>query len=320
MRRLAFALALVAVAGPAAASDASTEALVWLQKMSAASRQLNYAGTFVYQLGPDVRSSRIAHVVSGGVEQERLETLDGLPREIVRNNDSVMAYLPEARLVLVERRNKGRLAVLLPELSAALNENYTVRKGETDRVASYDCQWIILDARDDKRYGHRFCAEVKTGLLLRARLTRDKNDGVESFAFTELRIGSGVGKDLVKSRYAAKSADWKVDRSALNVAEGTGDTGWEVRSAPAGFRKVTEMKRSIAGLPAPVSHIVYSDGLAAVSIFIEPGTAGVPPSLWKQGAINVYTRSVAEHVVRVMGEVPETTIRQIGESVAPRQR
>lgn len=320
MPHFALALILVAAASVAAAAEATPEALVWLHKMGAASRQLNYSGTFVYQLGSEVRSSRIAHVVDRGVEQERLETMDGLPREIVRNNDSVMAYIPEARLVIVERRNKGRLAVLLPELSAALGENYALKKGERDRVAGYECQWIVLEPRDDRRYGHRFCAEVNTGLLLRARMTRDSGDGVESFAFTELKIGAGVGKDLVKSRFAAKSGDWKVDRSALATGEGAGDTGWEVRSHPSGFRKVTEMKRSIAGLAAPVSQIVYSDGLAAVSIFVEPGAGAAGPTLWKQGATNFYTRTVADHVVRVLGEVPEATIRQIGDSVAPRPR
>jgi sigma-E factor negative regulatory protein RseB len=320
MLRLALALILVAAAFAAAAAEAMPEALGWLRKMSTASRELNYSGTFIYQLGPEVRSSRITHVVDRGVEQERLETLDGLPREIVRNNDSVMAYIPEARLVIVERRNKGRLAVLLPELSAALGEFYALKKGELDRVAGYECQWIVLEPRDDRRYGHRFCAEVGTGLLLRARMTRDGGDGVESFAFTELKIGAGVGRDLVKSHYAAKSGDWKIDRSALDVGEGAGDTGWEVRSHPPGFRKVTEMKRSIAGLSGPVSQIVYSDGLAAVSIFVEPGAGPARATLWKQGATNFYTRAVANHVVRVLGEVPEATIRQIGDSVAPRPR
>src|SRR5215212_2990187 len=103
--RLSIACVL-SLAASAHASDSDT--LGWLKKMAAASRQLNYSGTIVYQHGGHVETSRVVHYVnSAGGEFEKLETLDGPPREVIRSNDQVICYLPAARVVLVEERNRS---------------------------------------------------------------------------------------------------------------------------------------------------------------------------------------------------------------------
>jgi negative regulator of sigma E activity len=137
-------------------------------------------------------------------------------------------------------------------------------------VAGYDCQVVVLEAKDRLRYGHQFCAEARSGLPLRARTFSEKKRQLESFAFTEVKIGGRFSRDQVRSSYAAKSKEWKVDHSALVLKDVPADTGWTLTRQPAGFKKLTEMKRSIAGRGNVVSHIVYSDGLAAISVFIEP--------------------------------------------------
>ena len=185
-----------------------------------------------------------------------------------------------------------------------------------DRVAGYDCQVVVLEPRDKLRYGHQFCAETGSGLPLRTRTLNDRNEPLESFAFTQLKIGGSFNRDLVKSRYAAKSQHWKVDRSALVVTEVQSETGWVLTQQPNGFRKLTELKRSIAGRAATVSHIVFSDGLAAVSVFIEP-LPKTPPrlNLSHQGAVNIYTRLTADHMVTALGEAPAATVMQIANSL-----
>jgi len=204
-------------AGPASGADTeSQEGLAWLTKMAGASRQLNYVGTFVYRNNRQSEASRIAHFMnSGGGEFERLETLDGPPREIIRTNDQVTCYLPAVKTVLVEKRTPRRFPTMLPEHLTGLPESYTVRKEGLDRVAGHECQVIVLEPRDKYRYGHSFCAEVKSGLPLRASSLGEKKETLESFAFTELVIGRDFSRDLVKSRYAARSKDWKVDRSGI---------------------------------------------------------------------------------------------------------
>jgi len=298
--------------------DDAQEGLAWLTKMASASRRLNYTGVFVYQHGATIETSRIAHYVnSAGGEFEKLETLDGPAREVIRTNDQVTRYLPNIKTVTIEKRSARRFPALLPErLTNGVADNYSVRKAGVDRVAGYECQVVLLEPRDELRYGHQFCAEVGSGLPLRARTLNEKNEALESFAFTELRIGGSFNRDKVKSRYAASSKHWKVDRSALPVEETSAETGWVVANRPAGFKKITELKRSIAGRAAAVSHIVFSDGLAAVSVFIEPlPKAPVGENLWHQGAVNIYMRPVADYLVTVLGEAPAATVMHIANSL-----
>ena len=323
-RRRRAALALLAlvggVAGIGTAIAETPDAMAWLRKIAETSRQINYAGTFVYQHGRQVETSRIAHWVDANGEHETLETLDGPSREIVRTNDNVTSYLPESKTVIITKRHGRQFPALLPENLAGITENYNVRKGDSDRVAGADCQLILLEPKDELRYGHRFCVELSSGLLLRARAYDEKNEMIESFAFTQLMLGNAVTKDMLKSKYAAKSQDWKVDRSALDRTDTTGDSGWVLKNQPAGFRKVMEMRRAIAGRAATVSHIVYSDGLAAISVFIEPMPKSPPPAgpLAYQGAVNIYVKPQAEQMLTVVGETPARTVRQVAESLSPR--
>ena len=306
-----------AASAPAAEPGDSQDGLAWLKKMTTASRQLNYSGTFVYRHARQTETSRIVHYVNAaGGEFEKLETLDGPAREVIRTNDQVTCFLPETRTVIIEKRSGRRFPALLSEPLDAVAENYSVRTNGRDRVAGYDCQVIVLEARDRLRYGHQFCAESVSGLPLRARTLDENNEFLESFAFTELRIGGSFNRDQVKSRYAAKSRDWKTDRSAFAAAESPAETGWVLTQRPHGFKKLTELKRSIAGRAGNVSHIVFSDGLAAVSVFIEP-----LPKTWQarslshQGAVNIYTRQIADYMVTVLGEAPAATVMQIANSL-----
>jgi sigma-E factor negative regulatory protein RseB len=177
---------------------------------------------------------------------------------------------------------------------------------------------VGLVPRDQLRYGRRFCAEVASGFPLRAQTFNEKGDAIESFAFTELRIGAPFAREQVRSRYADASRvqKWKVERSGFNPPATTpADTGWVLTNPLAGFRKIMEGVRSI-GSRGTVSQIVFSDGLAAISVFIEPvQRAQSAQSLSHQGAVNIYTRSHGSHVVTVLGEAPAATVMQIANSL-----
>ncbi|MGH8701165.1 MAG: MucB/RseB C-terminal domain-containing protein [Burkholderiales bacterium] len=301
----------------AAEDTARQDGLAWLTKMANASRRLNYSGTFVYQHADRIETSRIVHFVNpAGGEFEKLETLDGPAREVIRTNDQVTCYIPGTKTVIIEKRSTRRFPALLPEQLSGVADNYAVSATGMDRVAGYDCQVVVLEPKDRLRYGHQFCAEARSGLPLRASTLSEKNQPLESFAFTEIKIGGSFSRDQVRSRYAAKSRDWKVDHSALVLSDVPADTGWTLTRQPAGFRKLTEMKRSIAGRSVMVSHIVYTDGLAAISVFIEPLPRVLPAqSLSHQGAVNIYVRPVADHMVTVLGETPAATVMQIANSL-----
>lgn len=318
--RSAWPLLLLGMCFPALCAELTEpeNGLSWLRKMASASRQLNYTGTFVYRHGNVTEASRIVHYVNAaGGEFERLETLDGPPREVIRTNDQVTCYLPDTKTVLIERRRGRRFPAFLPtQLADGLTAHYLVRQSGMDRTAGYDCRVVELSPKDRLRYGHQFCAEASSGLPLRARTFNENGVLLESFAFTELKFGGKFDRDQVKSRYAEHSRDWRIGRAATPAVSDLGRTGWVLASELPGFRKLTESRRSIAGREATVAHLVYSDGLAAVSVFIEPLPKSRPSrSLSHQGAVNIYIRMVADHMVTALGEAPAETVMRIANSL-----
>jgi sigma-E factor negative regulatory protein RseB len=304
---------------PVSAAIAQTDAaaLQWLQRIYAASEKLSYAGTFVYQQGQRVETSRIVHIVDSSGPGERLETLDGVPREIVRNGDEVVCYLPASMTVKIDKQPGRRpFPAILSEQLKDVSENYTVKKGEIERVGGYSCQVLTLDPKDKMRYGHRLWADLSTGMLLRAKTFNEKDEMLEQFTFTQIKIGGSIGRDQLKPRYSRQSKDWRVEDSGATRAN-LAETGWTIRSKPPGFRTVAELIRTVGGTEG-VGHIVLSDGLAAISVFIEPATSKRPvprAGLARQGAINVYTRPVGNYWVTVVGEAPAESVKYIANAV-----
>ncbi len=295
-----------------------SEALAMLQKIADAARELNYAGTFVYQHADQVETSRIVHFADASGQYEKLETLDGPRREIIRNNDEVMCYYLDAKVMRSEKRVARRnFPALLPDQLPALTEYYQIRMGQPERIAGFDSQALVLEPRDGMRYGHKFWAETNSGLLLKARMVNEGHNVVEQFSFTQLAIGSGISRDMVKPSFSASLPEWRVDRFAHNPTTNV-ESGWAVKNFPAGFRKIMEMRRSKVGNSIPVTHMVFSDGLAAVSVFIEPmaNRTRINEGLSHQGAINIYTRTINDQVVTVLGETPASTVTQIANSVS----
>lgn len=311
--RCVAALVLVCLSdGVAAAEPSGDEATAWLQKISSAAYRLNYSGTFVYQRGAHMETSSIVHMTDESGEHEKLEVLDGPPREIIRDNDNVICFTPENRGVVVEkRRSQKNFPALLPRQLSGIIENYVVKLGGVERVAGHDCQDVILEPRDVFRYGHRFCAESSSGLLLKATTLNEKNEVVHQFAFTQTLIGGNISAEQLKPKYL------KHRRMQHQAAPAMIESGWQVKSLPAGFKKIMEQKRTFPGKKFSANHLVFSDDLVAVSVFIEP-LAGMEKSvsgLSSQGAINVYTRPVADYQVTALGEVPAMTVLQIANSV-----
>lgn len=316
MSRAFGAWVLCAFAGVAQA-QASPEALEWLRRISVATEKLSYTGTFVYQQGNRTETSRIARRAEPGGSIERLEVLDGSPREVVRTRDEVRCYLPDSQTIKVDRRRDQRsFPALLPAEVQSLGEHYTITMDETRRIAGFDCQAIVLAPRDELRYGYQLWADVHSGMLLKARAFNRNGETVEQFTFTQLEIGP-VPRERVKPRVVART--WRIEQVAVSPAN-LAQAGWSVSADLPGFRKVIEITRMLREAQ-PVGQVVYSDGLAAVSVFIEPlaGRADAPAmGLASMGAVNVYTREVANHLVTVVGEAPAASVQRIGNTVSYR--
>jgi sigma-E factor negative regulatory protein RseB len=319
MKSLAVAAALAATSllyVAEAKADAGRDAAEWLERIYSASENLSYRGTFVYQHDEEVETSRVTRIVDTDGVHERLEALDGTPREIVRVNDEVKCYLPASMTVKVERGVSAKPFPLRDADVARIGEQYDIRKGGLERAAGRKCQAIILVPKDDLRYGHKLCADVETGLLVTAKAFNGRGQMVERFSFTQLTIGGPIDKALLRSRYTGTGGDWRVESHAAAAAD-LDELGWKINALPPGFRRVNTLKRD-GGSGHAVAQIVVSDGLAAVSIFIEPLALKSQPrplGLSHKGAVSIYSRKLDEHLVTAVGEVPGESVRRIAGAV-----
>jgi len=322
LRALGFALAFCSawevLAQSPAQVQAPADAMALLRRIYQATEKLSYSGTFVYQQGERTETSRIDRIAAPGGDIERLEVLDGMPREIVRTRDTVRCYLPESQTVKVERRLDQRaFPGMLPEQISELARNYSISRGERVRIAGYDCEAVVLTPKDDLRYGYKLWADVNSGMLLKARTFNRKGETVEQFTFAQLTIGN-VARERVRARSAAQK--WRVEDAAVAPAN-LSRAGWTMGAELPGFRKLTEVTRHL-GDARPVGQMVYSDGMVAVSVFIEPiaGRAEpVRPGLSSLGAFHIYTREVADHVVTVVGEAPAASVQRMANQVEYRR-
>lgn len=329
-RSRSFAAALVVATGallgqPAIGQDVRSRTDVqWIQAVRQAAQRVNYQGTVVYQANGSMRSSRVTHLFDGTSSLERIQTLDGKAREYIRRrsgaDDEVQCLIPETRRIVIEHR---KVEESFPGLSSAspeeILERYTLKLGEVERVAGIECQLLTLEPKDNARYGYRLWVDRATGLLLKAQTFNERREVIEQIAFSDVRIGERI--DRSKLRPAWSTEGWTVERSDHRKAD-LAQHGWLVPT-PAGFRKTREVARRIGG--ADAMQAVFSDGLATMSVFIEPnsllsGTTGMPglPSadaLQIHGPTSAYSRRVGDSLVTVVGEVPPATVRTLAGSV-----
>jgi len=294
------------------------DGLFWLGRVVNEAHKLNYSGTFVYRNGGVQETSRITHIFEAGREIERLEVLDGSPREVTRNNDEVKCYLPDSHTLIIEKRNQRRnFPALLPVTLSGLTEYYSIRKGPISRVAEHESQVIFLEPKDDLRYGQQLWIDVDTGLLLKIGLINDRNEAIETFAFTQVLYGGIIGRESLNSKFLAQSKKWRVqhvvatDSRAENVA-------LQFKTQLPGFRKLAGMKRPAHPGSQEILHVVFSDGLAAISIFIEALPEDPELGMLSMGALNVYRRISGKYLLVVMGEVPQNTLKILGDGIEPK--
>lgn len=297
----------------ASASATSSSPAQLLYDIQQAARKQDYAGVFMYQQGEAIQSSRLVHVVDGTGERERLEVLDGQPREYLRHNDEIQCLIPEHKTVLMEPRRGDRFPGLLLGNPVDLANHYDIRvQDKLHRVADRSCRVITILPRDGQRYGYRLCADVKTNLLLRAQ-TVDSDQGViEQISFTSIRVGDKVEPTELISSWNTR--DWKVVQPQVKTIDLLAQ-GWRI-PAPGGFSAVMQVSRTMGH--HDVSQLVLSDGLAAISVFIEPydnqRDQQMSDGAVRRGAINIYSTRIADFWLTALGEVPAETLKQLATS------
>jgi sigma-E factor negative regulatory protein RseB len=292
-------------------ADERSACLDWLETVAFAGHQTDYSGVFVYQYDSRVETSRIIHVAAVNGEFEKLESLDGPQRQIVRHDGQVWDYSGHKEIQVDNQPVHSKFPSLLPEQMSALSLNYAAKLLGIERVAGYNAQVIVFQPKDKLRYTHKIWVHTDSGLLLKAAVLGDKNKVVEQYAFTQLQIGGDIDRSWVQ-------LPQNVSGSSVTGKEITSvNSGWTVDMLPSGYKKNMEILRSMRGKHAPVTQMIYSDGLSAISIFIEPNDEDEDDvdGLSSRGAMNLYHKVVDNNLITVVGEVPPRTVMQVLDSV-----
>lgn len=314
-RQWLFTILLITPVAVYATDKQSVEA--WLQKMHHAAHMVNYVGKFVYQQDKQLSMMEIVHAVGENGERERLLSLDEVGREVIRDKDNVTCILPDRKSVVVEKgRPKLPFPPAFPVNVEQLKHQYTFALSRQERVAGHLAQKISINPTDKYRYGHRLWIDVDTGLLLKTHLLDERGQLLEQFMFTELVFMDEIPEELLKPHVIGENFTWYESDDEKVEGSPAQPMNWFVAHMPAGF--VNDMQRN-HHLPnkTAVKHMVYSDGLASVSVFIEKHEKQSPNLIGtsRMGAVNAFGRIIDDHHVTAVGEVPQATVKMIGESV-----
>lgn len=316
LRRAVVVIALGVVVGSAHAADPQQ----LLTRMQKAAGELNYDGIFVYQHGDQLETLRIIHKMTNGVLRERLVSLNGAPREILRTGDEVRCYLPDENAVMIEHRraDSRHFPALLPDSLAVLKKNYHVQSGGSGRVAGRTALGAQIKPRDAYRYGYVLWADKSTGLLLKASLIDGDGAVIEQYMFTQISINRVIPDSDLAPQHPARST---LVHRAGDEQPPASTRRWEAAKLPPGYTLSAHMRRKLPARQQAVEHLVYTDGLAVVSVFIEPvddATKDALSGLTHMGAVHAYGKVVDGHQITVLGETPAMTVDMIGASVASR--
>jgi sigma-E factor negative regulatory protein RseB len=302
-----------AATGSRGSAGASRSPVQWLRAVGTAAQRANYTGTILYMRGDEVRSSRIVHFFDGSVPRERVLTLDGRPREFIRQGEEVQCLYPKLHRVVIEHGGPHTSFPALGQIDMSrVLEHYALTVGDMERVAGVECRMLQLGPRDSLRYGYKLCVEPNSGLLLKVQVIGGDDEVIEQVAFSDVRIGDSISASELKPSWS--TAGWEVVRHPSHQIE-LSRQGWSI-TAPEGFQRLAAVERKLGDSAQEALQAVYSDGLATVSVFIEPGAAVADPQPPQHhGPSSAFMRRVGDARVTVVGEVPPITARSIADSV-----
>ena len=306
-------VAAQATPAPAASAVESRSINDWLMRMHEASRKRSYIGTFVVSSGGAMSSAKIWHVCEGDQQMERVETLTGAPRSIFRHNDQVVTFMPDHKVVRSEKRESlGMFPQLLQSADGRIADYYKVKQEGTERVAGVEADIVLLVPKDSMRFGYRVWTEQKKGLVVKLQTLDTDGKVLEQAAFSELQLDAPVKMDKLL-QMMGKVDGYRVEKPVLVKTTASAE-GWVLKAPVAGFKPMSCYKRPATANPAPGEEPlqwIFSDGLASVSIFVEPfdRQRHDRESSLSMGATQTITRQLDTYWVTVMGEVPMATLK-----------
>ena len=293
-------------------------------KINHAAANLSFSGKFVYAHDGGIETMQVVRRVRDDSMQERLYALDGEAREIVRDSNRIWCYIPEQKVGVQDYRQLAETGFprILPADLTALKRNYRFTEGGANRIADRPAQRINVIPNDGFRYGYRLWADIETGLLLRSDLVDQNGRVVERYLFVSIDFDSDISDHDLRAVTSKEKLVWYGDSmpkpATTNPSAAT--SNWQFTQLPAGYRLSKYIRRTSPMQGDDTEHIIFTDGLSTVSIFIKPATKNQSETngLIKIGATNVHRQTKNQHRITVMGEAPAKTVEFLASGVALR--
>lgn len=317
-----FGLIAPAYAAPQQKSDDGVQAIDLLSEASDAVSRETYTGIIVYLRQGDADTMKVVHRYHDHQEEERLLSMSGQAREVIRKGDKVTSILPDHKLVLVsEHPPKSLLGSVSHFSPEQLKAHYKVVDEGTTRSAGRKCHIIAIRPRDKYRYGYRMLIDTQTDLPLKLDLL-DHGQRLEQMMFTEVSFPKSISDSEFVPSYDVHG--FRIVRhQAVHVSESASDAAeeaWHATDLPAGFKLAEDGVRQL-GSNASVRQMLFTDGVATVSAFIAPAGLRAPlKGATRMGAVNAYGDIVDKTQITVVGEVPAITARQIAKNLVQKKK
>ncbi len=296
----------------------------WLEQMSDALQQISYRGVFVYQEGNRLETLAITRNASNKQDKERIIYLDGLPREMVKDASRLTYSTLDQGATCFN--HSGSLVPMVSKFSDTFSDRYyKVRYADQqiDRVAGRETVVLSVEPSDRYRYGYKLWVDTQSALLVKSVMVDTQGKIMERLQFTHIEPGIELSQlELAAMDKSNIKNDRVIDMESA-PADG-GIWGWEAGWLPDGFSPMSYSQR-----PSPVSEhktdaVIYSDGVASFSVFVEPDETRVLSQASENiGALaavsKVFRRGETYFHVTVVGEVPLGTAERVAVSVRPKK-
>ncbi|HEX9853315.1 MAG TPA: MucB/RseB C-terminal domain-containing protein [Woeseiaceae bacterium] len=297
----------------AGAEDKSAPA-EWLRGMSRVLSEMDYEGTVIRRQNGKSEALKVVHKNIDGVVHERLVTQEGNGLEIVRVGDEAHCILPDRKSVLIERwDDRSSLFSALPGGDIRFGAHYDLSVVREERVAGRPAVLIAVRPHDQFRYGHRLWLDRQTAFPLRTELVDHNGELIEEIKFADILLGDVVSKDALKSSLSLDEFTWYAEPARTPPVASRSD--WTSDDLPSGFQVISTTAEKFPGAEAPVTHIVYSDGLASVSVFVGMNSDETVAGQARIGSASSFSTVLDEYRITAVGEVPQETVKRIASSM-----
>jgi len=303
---------------PAQADDVhSSEQLI--NKMSDATRTLNYEGVVIFTRGNKTDVMQVLHKYENSEEREKMVSLTGHAREIIRNNQTVTCIFPDTKEVLVEKSRAHSVTSKLPDRIEAISDYYEFTTTGEERIAGRDTWSVNITPKDTYRYGYQLWIDKESHLLLKSELQDETGAAIEQVMFTQLEFYDTLDDELFKPSISGSEYTWyEYTNDTRRVSEDTGNQHrWQITWMPAGFNLSNYDGKTMSTGDVSLEHMIYTDGVSMISVFVEQlGDQQVSNTgSSKLGGVNVYSITADGYQVTAIGEVPQTTVQRMVESI-----